>query len=43
MREDLDAGRVVVVAGFQGMDEQGHITTLGRAARTQRPLPLQRR
>ena len=30
MREDLDAGRVVVVAGFQGMDEQGHITTLGR-------------
>ena len=30
MREDLDAGRVVVVAGFQGMDEQGSITTLGR-------------
>lgn len=23
-------GRVVVVAGFQGVDEQGHITTLGR-------------
>jgi len=30
MREDLDAGRVVVVAGFQGRDEHGHITTLGR-------------
>ena len=30
MREDLAAGRVVVVAGFQGMDEQGNITTLGR-------------
>ncbi len=30
MREDLDAGRVVVVAGFQGMDESGNITTLGR-------------
>lgn len=30
MREDLAAGRVVVVAGFQGMDELGNITTLGR-------------
>lgn len=30
MREDLDAGRVVVVAGFQGIDECGNITTLGR-------------
>ncbi|WCN08100.1 aspartate kinase [Marinomonas mediterranea] len=30
MRADLDAGRVVVVAGFQGADEQGNITTLGR-------------
>ena len=27
---DLNAGRVVVVAGFQGVDEQGNITTLGR-------------
>lgn len=27
---DLEAGRVVVVAGFQGVDEQGDITTLGR-------------
>lgn len=30
MRADLDAGRVVVVAGFQGVDAQGRITTLGR-------------
>src|SRR5262252_1193803 len=30
MRADLAAGYVVVVAGFQGMDEKGNITTLGR-------------
>jgi len=30
VRADLDAGRVVVVAGFQGVDENGSITTLGR-------------
>ena len=30
IRTDLDKGRVVVVAGFQGVDEQGNITTLGR-------------
>jgi len=30
MRRDLDAGRVVVVAGFQGVDDDGNITTLGR-------------
>ena len=30
MRRDLEAGRVVVVAGFQGVDEHGNITTLGR-------------
>jgi aspartate kinase len=30
MLADLDAGRVVVVAGFQGVDEHGNITTLGR-------------
>ena len=28
--EALDAGEVVVIAGFQGVDEQGNITTLGR-------------
>ncbi len=30
LRVDLDAGYVVVVAGFQGVDESGSITTLGR-------------
>ncbi len=30
IRADLDAGHVVVVAGFQGVDEHGNITTLGR-------------
>ncbi|MGP0175162.1 aspartate kinase [Pseudomonas sp. NCHU5208] len=30
IRADLKAGRVVVVAGFQGVDEHGSITTLGR-------------
>lgn len=30
MRKDLDEGKVVVVAGFQGVDEHGNITTLGR-------------
>jgi aspartate kinase len=30
MRADLESGHVLVVAGFQGVDEQGNITTLGR-------------
>ena len=30
IRADLDQGHVVVVAGFQGVDEEGSITTLGR-------------
>ncbi|MAR91082.1 MAG: aspartate kinase [Pseudomonadota bacterium] len=30
IREDLAQGRVVVVAGFQGVDDAGNITTLGR-------------
>ena len=28
--DDIKAGRIVVVAGFQGVDEYGDITTLGR-------------
>ncbi|HEY1849309.1 MAG TPA: aspartate kinase [Opitutaceae bacterium] len=28
--KDLEAGKVVIVAGFQGIDEEGQITTLGR-------------
>ncbi|HJZ54497.1 MAG TPA: aspartate kinase [Gemmataceae bacterium] len=30
LREALDAGHIVVLAGFQGIDEQSDITTLGR-------------
>ena len=30
MRADLDSGKVIIVAGFQGVDEHGAITTLGR-------------
>lgn len=30
IHRDLSLGRVVVVAGFQGMDDNGNITTLGR-------------
>ena len=30
IKQDLDAGNVVVVAGFQGVDEHGNVTTLGR-------------
>jgi len=30
LRHDLNEGYVVVVAGFQGVDEAGNITTLGR-------------
>ncbi len=30
VRADLDAGRVVIVTGFQGVDELGNVTTLGR-------------
>ena len=30
MRADLAAGKVVIVAGFQGVDADGNITTLGR-------------
>ncbi|GMV96894.1 MAG: aspartokinase [Phycisphaerae bacterium] len=30
IRRELDAGRMVIVAGFQGITEEGHLTTLGR-------------
>lgn len=30
VRADLAAGKVVVIAGFQGVDADGHVTTLGR-------------
>ena len=30
VRADLGDGKVVIITGFQGIDERGHITTLGR-------------
>lgn len=30
VRADLDAGRIVIITGFQGVDEHGNISTLGR-------------
>ncbi|MBL0089192.1 MAG: aspartate kinase [Ideonella sp.] len=30
VRADLAAGKVVIITGFQGIDSDGHITTLGR-------------
>lgn len=30
INRELDAGKVVIVAGFQGVDQEGDITTLGR-------------
>jgi aspartate kinase len=30
VRKDLDAGKIVIITGFQGVDDNGNITTLGR-------------
>ncbi len=30
VNKDLDAGRIVIITGFQGIDGEGNITTLGR-------------
>lgn len=30
VRKDLDAGRIVIITGFQGVDGEGNISTLGR-------------
>ena len=30
MRKELDAGKIIIVAGFQGINKNGNITTLGR-------------
>lgn len=43
LKERLKEGKIVVVAGFQGVTEGGEITTLGREApirRQSRSLPL---
>ena len=33
VRADLDAGKVVIITGFQGVDDAGNITTLGQIGR----------
>jgi aspartate kinase len=30
VKQDLNAGRIVIITGFQGVDSKGNITTLGR-------------
>ncbi len=30
LEKELSAGKVIIVAGFQGINDEGHITTLGR-------------
>jgi aspartate kinase len=30
VQKDLDAGRIVIITGFQGVDDEGNIATLGR-------------
>ena len=30
VKRDLDAGKIVIITGFQGVDENGNISTLGR-------------
>ncbi len=30
VKADLDAGKVVIITGFQGVDDGGNVTTLGR-------------
>ena len=39
IRRELDGGKIVVVAGFQGVDPEGDITTLGRGGSAPRRLP----
>ena len=40
IRKDLADGNVVVVAGFQGADDEGNITTLGRGGYDTSPVAL---
>ena len=40
IRQELERGRVVVVAGFQGITEELEITTLGRGASDLTPIAL---
>ena len=40
IHQEFDRGRIVIVAGFQGVDESGEITTLGRGASDTTALAL---
>ncbi|MHA1600789.1 MAG: aspartate kinase [Alphaproteobacteria bacterium] len=40
IRQELGCGKIVIVAGFQGVDEAGEITTLGRGASDTTALAL---
>ena len=42
MREALDAGNIIIVAGFQGVDEKQNITRSAAAGPTRRPSPSRR-
>jgi aspartate kinase len=42
LKDELRQGTICVVAGFQGVDDEGNITTLGAAARTRVPWPWRR-
>jgi aspartate kinase len=39
VNRDLD-DKIVIITGFQGVDEEGNISTLGRGGSTPRPWPL---
>src|SRR5438046_3645235 len=39
IHQHLDAGNVVIVAGFQGQTPEGHITTLGRGGPARTAIP----
>jgi hypothetical protein len=39
LKKAFKEGKIVIAAGFQGVDEQGNITTWAEAAAIQRPLP----
>ncbi len=41
MEEELEKGNIIVVAGFQGIDENGDITTLGRGGSDTTAVALQ--
>lgn len=41
IKKEFDEGKIVIVAGFQGIDEKGNITTLGRGGSDTTAVALQ--